>query len=129
MLFTACVSWSATYSGARNMFFKSDLREYLVDPTWIDCWCWVVFLLFVLIIVLVLCERPKILKAGLSVAYLNPGTSSPQSGNQQALPKDCVNIHNIFRRGLNLLPRFEFKVASLWTQRLVQLTLHLGGVS
>ena len=68
-------------------------------------------------------------KAGLSVSYLNPGTSSPQSGNQQALPKDCVNIHNIFRRGLNLLPRFEFKVASLWIQRLVQLTLHLCGVS
>ena len=57
------------------------------------------------------------------------GLASPQSGNQQALPKDCVNIHNIFRRGLNLLPRFEFKVASFWIQRLVQLTLHLGGVS
>ena len=85
--------------------------------------------MFVLIIVLVLCERAKMQKAGLSVSYLNPGTSSPQSGNQQALPKDCVNIHNIFRRGLNLLPRFEFKVASLWIQRLVQLTLHLGGVS
>jgi len=29
------------------------------------------------------------------------------------LPKDCVKIHNIFRRGLNLLPLVDFEVASL----------------
>ncbi|WP_333862812.1 hypothetical protein [Sphingobacterium sp.] len=37
LLFTACFKLNETYSGARKMFFKSDLREYLVNPTWIDC--------------------------------------------------------------------------------------------
>lgn len=38
----------------------------------------------------------------------NPGTSSPQRNIQQIPPKDCANLHNIFRRGLNLLPRVDF---------------------
>lgn len=68
--------------------------------------------LLVFIIVLATLNEQK-QKAGICIQPTIQGTSTPQRSIQQTPPKDCANVHNIFRRGLNLLPRVDLEVASL----------------
>jgi len=76
LLFTTCFFLQCVYSGARKMFFKCDLREYLTKRSLIECGYWMVFVRFVLIIIFGYVNEQELRRLELVSCY-HPGTSNP----------------------------------------------------